>query len=286
MKDTGTELVAEVGGVEILRYVYRPDAPVAESPKPYLHPLRTLSGQVVTAYRPHDHRWHKGIQMTVSHLSGENFWGGPTYKDGEYLDLPNNGTMRHREFESVEPDRFVERLSWHTQPGEHWVDEVRAIGVADIQPDSWTLSFTTTIRNVHQDMLRIGSPTTHGRPMAGYCGFFWRGPRSFTDGQVMAEQQEPGDDMMGKRSSWLAYIGHHDETDHTSTLIFQAEPGTHWFVRTTPFPAVNPSLAFHEELALPPGHALTAAYRVTIAEGAWSRDRIQSLQAMGDAAAT
>ncbi|MFI6290470.1 DUF6807 family protein [Nonomuraea sp. NPDC050790] len=27
---------------------------------------RTLDGDVVTGYRPHDHRWHKGLQMTAS----------------------------------------------------------------------------------------------------------------------------------------------------------------------------------------------------------------------------
>ena len=30
----------------------------------------------MTGYRPHDHRWHKGLQMTWTHVSGENFWGG------------------------------------------------------------------------------------------------------------------------------------------------------------------------------------------------------------------
>lgn len=32
-----------VGSVEILRYVYGADIPQFEAPKPYLHPIRTLS---------------------------------------------------------------------------------------------------------------------------------------------------------------------------------------------------------------------------------------------------
>ncbi|MGH3390713.1 MAG: DUF6807 family protein, partial [Actinomadura sp.] len=56
--------------VEILRYVHRPEMDPFEGPKPYLHPVRTLAGDVVTGYRPHDHRWHKGVQMTASHVSG------------------------------------------------------------------------------------------------------------------------------------------------------------------------------------------------------------------------
>jgi hypothetical protein len=273
VKDTGTELIAELGGVEVMRYAYRPDAPVVESPKPYLHPLRTLAGDVVTAYRPHDHRWHKGIQMTISHLSGENFWGGPSYVDGGYVSLPNNGIMRHREFEALDPDRFVETLSWHTQAGARWIDERRHLGLNQIDDTAWELSFATGLHNVHDETLRIGSPTTHGRPMAGYCGFFWRGPRSFTDGTVIAETD---DAEMGVRSRWLAYVGQHDEVDRLSTLLFIAEPSTIWFVRATPFAAVNPSLAFHEEVPLPPGENLSVAYRVVIADGAWSRERVES----------
>jgi hypothetical protein len=71
-----------VGDVELFRYVCRPVTAPFEGPKPYLHPVRTLAGDVVTAYRPHDHRWHKGIQMTATDVSGQNFWGGVTYVRG------------------------------------------------------------------------------------------------------------------------------------------------------------------------------------------------------------
>ncbi|MGK5672902.1 PmoA family protein [Micromonospora sp. URMC 106] len=277
MKDTGTELIAELSGVEVFRYVYRPDTPVSESPKPYFHPIRTLASDVVTAYRPHDHRWHKGIQMTVSHLSGENFWGGGSYvhPDG-YVDLPNNGTMRHTGFSALGPDGFTETLAWHTQAGEHWVDERREIAVRQLDASAWLMSFHTDIRNVHTGALRFGSPTTHGRPMAGYSGLFWRGPRAFTDGEVLADADRSGPRLMGEQSAWLAYAGRHDEVDRCSTLLFVAAPGTTWFVRTTPFPAVNPSLAFFEEVTLAPDETLSLAYRIVVADGAWDRERIES----------
>jgi hypothetical protein len=40
--------------------VYRPQSPQLESPKSYLHPIRTLDGEVVSLFRPHDHVRHKG----------------------------------------------------------------------------------------------------------------------------------------------------------------------------------------------------------------------------------
>jgi hypothetical protein len=278
-----------VGDVAILRYVHRPEMPPFEGPKPYLHPVRTIAGDVVTAYRPHDHRWHKGIQMTASHVSGQNFWGGGSYvRDRGYVDLPNIGTMRHEEFtvcEAVaERVHLGERLSWHTQAGEHWVDERRELIVRDVDVDhaSWALEFGTELTNVRGEPLVFGSPTTNGRPLAGYSGLFWRGPRAFTDGEIIAAEGQGGPEMMGRPARWLAYTGHHDEIDRSSTLLFLDHPGndkqapTRWFVRNTPFPAVNPSIAFSDEVELAPGDTLRLRYRVVVADGAWDRARLES----------
>ncbi|MFG2002823.1 PmoA family protein [Spirillospora sp. NPDC048911] len=288
--DTVAVSVAEprVGEVEILRYVHRPVMDPFEGPKPYLHPVRTLAGDVVTGYRPHDHRWHKGIQMTASHVSGQNFWGGGSYvRDRGYVDLPNVGTMRHENFveAAVEDDgervRLVERLSWHTQGDEHWVDEVRSLAVGEVEDGAYALRFATALHNVRGEPLVFGSPATNGRELAGYTGLFWRGPRAFTDGQVIAADGQGGPEMMGRPARWLAYVGRHDEVDRSSTLLFvdgpegKAEPAR-WFVRTTPFAAVNPSFAFHRELTLAPEEILELTYRIVVADGAWDRDRLET----------
>src|SRR3954447_26377227 len=129
------------GEMPLARYVHRPDVPQLESPKPYLRPVRTLTGDLVTAYRPHDHVWHKGIQLALPHVGGENFWGGVTWVRGEgYRQLDNNGSMDHVEFEALEADgqraRIAERLAWRTQAGEHWIDERRTLGFR-VLGDAW-----------------------------------------------------------------------------------------------------------------------------------------------------
>ena len=89
----------------LFRYVYRPQMPANESAKPYFHPVHTLAGNEVTCYRPHDHVWHKGIQLTMAHLSGQNFWGGNSYVHGEgYVQLPNNGAMVHEGWDAMTCD--------------------------------------------------------------------------------------------------------------------------------------------------------------------------------------
>ncbi|MDX3661724.1 PmoA family protein [Streptomyces sp. ID05-26A] len=281
MRQDGEVLVVAAGDVELFEYVYRPSMPAFEGPKPYLHPVRTLAGDVVTAFRPHDHRWHKGVQMTATDVSGENFWGGNTYvRDQGYVALPNVGTMRHEEFVFAEDDvRFAELLSWFTEAGQHWVDETREFAVRDVLEDSWTLEFTTSLTNVRSEPLVFGSPVTNGRELAGYTGFFWRGPRSFTGGEVIADGGGAGQEMMGQAARWLAFVGHHDEVARSSTLLFLDHPGnksTRWFVRSTPFAAVNPSFAFHDTVELPPGETLSLRYRLVVATGDWERERLES----------
>lgn len=279
--EIGTSLSVSEGDVELFRYTYQPDIPAFECPAPYFHPLRTLAGDVVTGNRPHDHPWHKGLAMTVSHLSGQNFWGGVSWVTGQgYQVLDNVGTLRHRGFAGLADDgAFTEQVDWITSGGERWIDETRGVAVRDVDPagGSWTLEFGTELRNVRGAALEFGSPTVFGREMAGYCGFFWRGPRSFTGGAALASD---GAGTMAERSGWLAFTGRHDETLTSSTLVFVDHPDNPdypaiWFVRTEPIPVVNPSLAFFEPRELADGDVLRLRYRVVIADGAWDAARIE-----------
>ncbi|MBR7832848.1 PmoA family protein [Actinospica durhamensis] len=282
-------ICVHAAGTELLRYHYRPAIDPFECPAPYFHPLRTLSGGVVTTHRPHDHRWHKGLAMTASHLSGQNFWGGVSYvhgaPNGGYVVLPNVGRLEHDGF--AEPDGtglgFTESVDWVTAAGERVLREERRVRVVDVDPDEghWTLEFDTALRNVSGRTLEFGSPTVAGRELAGYTGFFWRGPRSFAGGRILAGGGLEGPAVMGRTAPWLGYTGSFDDRDGQATLLFRAAPDTpggdpHWFVRAEPFAAVNPSLAFFEALELPADETLARRYRLTVADGAWDRAAIEA----------
>ena len=283
----GERVSVAAGGTELLAYVYAPDPVAFESRKPYVHPLRTLRGRLVSGYRPNDHRWHKGIQMTASHLSGQNFWGGNCYVHGEgYLARPELvGSMRHDAFETFEVDDerldFTERLTWIENGGEEWADERRSVAVhsADADTSTYAVDWSIRLTNVREESLQFGSPTTHGREMAGYTGLHWRGPRDFTGGQVLSPDGPSTDEeMMGQPASvhpWIGFVGEHDDVDAHSTLVFAHAPqnaesvhASHWFVRSEPTPTVAFSWAFFEEFTLPPGESFDYRYRTLVADGA------------------
>ena len=288
----GTEFVVSAAGTDLATYVYRPDTPLEESPKPYLYPLKTLSGAPVGVYRPWDHRWHKGLQMTWSHLSGDNFWGGPTFEQGApghgYVWRENHGRQVHRAFGPQDVSgsevSVVQELDWIASSEEVWIDETRTLRFhsADTDDGVWALDFTTDLTNVHHEPLEMGSPTTHGRPNAGYTGVFWRGPRAWTGADVIADGGHEGDAVMGTRGAWAAITGEHDEIDGGATVVAYAgttsasTPLT-WFARSSAFACLNPSPAFDTEIKLEPGGTLSLSHRFVFIDRVLNRHELEPL---------
>lgn len=270
-------LSARWRGTELFRYVYQPWEPQLESPRPYFHPVRTLGGDLVSLYRPHDHVWHKGISWSLANVGPENFWGGPTYLRGEgYRQLDNNGTQKHIGFSRLDASSaqidVVEELDWITQSGQKMFTEVRKFSVrAHPEAGAWQLAYATEMRNTSGQGVIFGSPTTNGREAAGYSGLFWRGPRSFSGGIVVTPEGSGGDELMGWQGPWLGFVGRHDGASVGSTLVFTDHPTnyahpTKWFVRSGVFAVVCPAPFYDTEHEVEAGGTLALRYDVLIAD--------------------
>jgi len=274
--DHGVSITVRDGGTELLRYVYRPDTVQLESPKPYVHPLRTRAGRVVSLFRPHDHVWHKGIAWSLPHVGAENFWGGPTYVHGRsYVQLDNNGTQAHRGVVALDGSdgtaAFAHDLDWITQAGALYFTERRTLRARLLSPHAWVLTFETRMTNVSGADVAIGSPTTKGRENAGYGGLFWRGPRSFTGGQLVTAEGPGGDELRGRRTDWMAFAGRHDETAEESLVLMVDDAANpvhppQWFARSEDFACLNPAPFFSRELTVQNGSTLRFRYGVAVAD--------------------
>lgn len=266
------------GRQHLLSYWYRPADPQAESPRPYFHPVYTLGGVMVTAARPADHVWHKGISLALPNVGTENFWGGVTWvRDRGYVQLANNGTQMHSAFLRVGPEEVAHRLHWITEGGQIWLRELRRFGISVLPSEqAWVLTFNTALTNLTEEALVIDSPTTLGRENAGYGGLFWRGPMSFVD----AETHGAG---MGEPAPWLGYAA------QSGTLVFVDAPGnpaypTPWFVRTTPYACACPAPFFHAPSVVEAGGGLLLRYAIVISDGQASHGEAGELAKHGFAA--
>jgi hypothetical protein len=294
LHEQGKSLTGQWRGKELFRYLYTPWDAQVEAPKPFFHPLRTLDGETVTLYRPHDHVWHKGLSWALANADEENFWGGHTWVTGKgYQQLDNDGTEQHVGFPVLEVSderlRVVEELEWYTQSGRLMFTETRTLA-ACVHPDlgAWQLTHSSALTNTNGAPVTLGSPTTRGRAAAGYSGLLWRGPRSFAGGDVVTPDGVGGDELMGRVAPWLGFSGRHDGSGVGSTLVFRDHESnfnfpTQWFVRTGVYAVVCPAPWYDTEQEVADGDTVTLTYDIVIADGV---NGVDGCARLADAAAS
>src|ERR1700738_3733425 len=97
-----------VAGRAVADYVLEPDVDPTLVPRPYLHPVRTLAGTVVTDLLPADHLWHLGVSLAMPDVAGANLWGGRSYVHGRgYVWLADHGEIEHLGWQRVTADEVA-----------------------------------------------------------------------------------------------------------------------------------------------------------------------------------
>jgi Methane oxygenase PmoA len=266
-----------VDGVEVARYV---DAAAvtdpALSPRPFLHPVRTLGGTEVTDCMPDDHRWHLGVSVAVQDVDGVNFWGGRTYvRDHGYVWRDDHGVQRHHGWRERGADRCAEELGWYAPDGRCLVVESRSLHAAPAHHagrPGWTLGIRFRLRNVSGAPLALGSPATNGRVGAGYGGLFWRLPRSSSPPRVFTASAGGEAAVHGSTAPWLAWVADAGEPAKPFTVALantsppgkgQADP---WFVRVESYPGMCSALAFEQPAPLAEDGVLARRFRALIVD--------------------
>jgi predicted dehydrogenase len=241
------------------------------SPRPYLHPVRTRGGVVVSAHHPADHDWHNGVGMAIPDVNGTSFWGGGTYVDGEgYVLLDNHGVVVGGSLE-LEDDAFTQELNWIGHDGSIVLREQRSIAWSDIDQQQWRLIFESRLRA--DAGAQLGSPGSKGRIGGGYGGFFWRFP-ACDNVQIFTAEARGEDAVHGSVAPWLAWSADFAAGPGISgpaTIVIAAPDaaaaGEPWFVRVRDYPGVGSSLAWDHPAILPAGGVLQRRFDVAIADG-------------------
>jgi hypothetical protein len=268
-----------VGGVVVARYVSGDGLERTLSPRPFLHPVRTLGGVAVSDSEPADHRWHLGVGVAIQDVGGVNLWGGRTYvRDRGYTWLGDHGAVTHEGFRRRSASAFAAELAWRAPDGGVLLEELREVEAAPCPSGrGWRLALRFTLRNATAGPLPLGSPATNGRSGAGYGGFFWRFP-ALAGGRVRTPGAAGEDAVHGSRADWLAVSGAvlrdfpagTREADPVTVLLAGADDVTRadpWFVRLSGYPGAGLSLAPERPLSLAPGAAVARAVHAVVADG-------------------
>lgn len=270
------ELAVSVGGLWTYEWGARK--------RPFIHPLATPAGHVLTRNAPDDHPWHHGLWFTIKYLDEDNFWEevapyGVLRHDGEpRIDQPQtdgvaDGTVR-----------IEGSLTW-TRPDRETVAlvEQRTFTHVPLDDDAYAIDLDTRLTPPAAVRLDRTEFTTWG----GYGGLSFRGRPDFTDTRLLlADGTEFSDErLLGVPSEWCDLTGTVDGA--TAGLALLDHPGN----RRHPVPFygstkadsygeegwsnfLNAAFLWTEGLDLAAGEELRIRHRVIVHDGAWDRDRL------------
>lgn len=261
-----------VDGREVATYVWRPELPPSTSPRPFLHPVRTLAGRPVTDARPDSHPHQLGISIAAPDVDGRNFWGGRTFVAGHgpaWLD--DHGAQRHQRWLTRSDTDLAHTVRWVGAAGAPLLRERRSIACRRVDRDAWALGVRTHLTNATRRPLAIRSPASLGRPGAGYGGFFWRGPAAAGPARVLSEGGTGVRAVHGETADWVA-VGAADAERRDWTVVFApgdaATARDRWFVRARDYLGVGSSLAWDRPLDLDAGASVARHVVAVVADGA------------------
>ena len=248
------------------------------SPRPYLHPVTTLSGVQVTDHLPSDHVWHLGAGVALQDVNGVNFWGGRTYRReaAGYVWRDDHGRIRETET-SAPPNTLAQALHWCGPDGTVLLREERNWHFTEVDAESWLLDLNFTL-TAASDPVLLGSPGSNGREGGGYGGFFWRLP-ACTEVRVRTADAEGEDAVHGTVAPWLAWTAQF--ADGPATLVFMPDPqeADPWFVRCSGYPGVGLSLAWDTPVRTTASTPVSRSVSVLVADGQLDDDAVARLVA-------
>jgi len=245
----------------------------AESGKPYLAPLRSASGKIVTRHFPmeeipgesRDHLHHTGLWFSYDDVNGVKFWeNDPSYTK------PHIGRIVVRNAEWKNGGRagtLTATMDWRDPDGKVLLVETRNMGFAS-DPKIRTIDFTVT--------LTAAVDVTFGDTKEG--AFAIRLADAFTERKgarmVDADGRATMAKVWGKRSNWVDYTAE-VEGERLGVAIFDHPQNprhpTYWHARDYGLFALNPfgKNAFDPDQEeshwkLPAGQNLVFRWRVVI----------------------
>ena len=246
--------------------------------KPYLHPLRSASGKIVTRRYPmevvegerHDHPHHRGLWFAHGDVNGVDFWSADPMREGD-----NFGKVALTEIEDVKSGEKSGSLTvlfdWLDPNGKRLLTEKRTI----------TFYAEAALRIMDFDIKLTGVRKTHfGDTKEGTFAIRVAAPLNerHTGKLVNAEGQAGEKNVWGKRSPWVDYSGEIDG-EKLGIAIFDHPSNpkhpTYWHVRGYGLFAANVFGEHHfykddardGSMTLEPGRSWRFRYRVVVHPG-------------------
>ncbi|MBT8045087.1 MAG: PmoA family protein [Verrucomicrobiae bacterium] len=238
-----------------------------KDPKPYIHPLRTMKGKELTAFRPKDHPWHHGLWWSWKFINGVNYWeeNPKTHKSAGCTELLSAKFQTAGDF-SATADLS---LSYHLPDGPSLMTEQRQLKIsAPDQEDAYWIDWTSVFNAGEKGVLLGRTPLpgeAGGKSYGGYAGLSARlvlDPEGWdirsNHGRISAKG------FHGKTACWVDFSSKGAGItifDHPKNLRTPSP----WYIHDRkPMSFFSPSILYKQSLTLAAGESLTLRYRILV----------------------
>lgn len=232
--------------------------------KPYLHPIWTPSGAVLTADAPAFAPGHRGVFFGWADVNGTDFW-----HEGRAADLPQGRISTEGGRVQVEAENDRTHLHalhlWKKADGLVLLEEYRALTAHAPEEEGWqVLDWRSefhapledvTLGNIQKSM---GLSFCASEPMTG--GLFINSrqqERNLTNGRAAEWCDYSGPDRTGPRSGGLAIMAARKNP----------HPRPEFYTASEPLGFMSASFAYRAPFTVPKGETVTLLYRIVLHDG-------------------
>ena len=238
--------------------------------KPYFHPLTLSDGTTLTALRPQDHPWHRGLWWSWKFINGVNYWeeDKTTGRSAGQTELVSVRAEPASNFSA----RVKMALSYHLPEKPPVLSEQRTLEMST--PDAhgnYTIDWTSVFTAGTEDLKLDRSPPRNFS--GGYAGLSCRlSPECRGWAFTCSAGLSGATNIYGKTAQWvdvsrgggMAIFEHPDNLRHP----------TPWYPNDS-MPFFSPALLFHEPYLLPAGKTITLRYRVWVHSSSAGKDVLE-----------
>jgi hypothetical protein len=180
-----------------------------EEGKPYIHPLGTIDGEVLTCLRPEDHPWHRALWFSWKTINGIIYWE----EDRETGLSPGRNDIVKADVTTREDfsASVVLVLSYHLPEGEEVLSEKRVIDISAPDKDGryhidWNSCFKATGGEVLLERTPLPGEK-NGKSYGGYAGLSVRTSKAARSWKVGDSEGRINDTIHGRQAQWIHISG-------------------------------------------------------------------------------
>jgi len=252
--------------------------------KPFFHPLALPGGLVLTADRPTDHPWHRGLWFSWKYINGLNYW-----EEDRNTGLAQGRTEWDQPQVATRPDfsaRILLDVVYRPPGAPPVLKEHRVIRISPPDRDGgfhldWAATFTAQAKDVLLDRTPLPGEQG-GQTWGGYAGLSVRFTTGLNDPQALAGDGPVtfNDGRYRGKAPAMDYSGLVDQREAGIAILDLPanlnSPSPWYAIAENSFRYFTPAVICYQPHTLKANQSFSLRYRVMVHSGRWNAETLRN----------